>query len=238
MTPSETIDYYAKLLIKQYVGKPKAFADIQASVEPILMPTGGALVIDLDGNPVVDLAGNLVTVDGLDDGSLLPFLVRDAFDPATAVGVQLRTLAKYSGVGPSGTDLSGLFLTLDEESFRALIQAVMVKNRMRATLSQIDDLVDRFFSGVLQVFDHTGMRNSWFYLAEKGTNPMAELFITGGFLPRPLGVGQGKIIYQFPFKNFFGCRTYAMAAPDWVSPLNIYSDYRTDRPWLKYSNTI
>lgn len=37
MTTQQLIDYYAKLLILQYVSKPKAFATIQARVKPIIM---------------------------------------------------------------------------------------------------------------------------------------------------------------------------------------------------------
>lgn len=37
MTTQEIIDYYANLLILQYLGKPKAYATIQTSVEPFIM---------------------------------------------------------------------------------------------------------------------------------------------------------------------------------------------------------
>lgn len=37
-TIQELVDYYAKLLVLQYVGKPRAFATIQATVAPFLLP--------------------------------------------------------------------------------------------------------------------------------------------------------------------------------------------------------
>lgn len=37
MTTQELIDYYANLLILQYIGQPRAYATIQALVEPTIM---------------------------------------------------------------------------------------------------------------------------------------------------------------------------------------------------------
>lgn len=47
MTGSATdlIDYYANLLISQYLGKPRAFATIQTAVAPVIMPQGSVQTI-------------------------------------------------------------------------------------------------------------------------------------------------------------------------------------------------
>ena len=38
MTPLELVAYYANLLILQYLGKPKAYAEISTFVSPVIMP--------------------------------------------------------------------------------------------------------------------------------------------------------------------------------------------------------
>ncbi len=70
-TTLETQNYYAELLILQYIGKPKAYANIQTVVNPVIMPqvsvqtivfslapTSGAFVLSYNGNPSASIAWN------------------------------------------------------------------------------------------------------------------------------------------------------------------------------------
>lgn len=67
MTNQELIDYYAKLLILQYRGKPKAFATIQALAKPVIMDqlplaVQGAFNIDDAIGTQLDVLGKYVGV--------------------------------------------------------------------------------------------------------------------------------------------------------------------------------
>jgi hypothetical protein len=78
MTTDELIDYYANLLIIQYVGKPKAFATIQATVALIIMDQLPTQVMN---------AYNLIGTE-------------------PAEGVQLDVLGKYAGVRRTGSGIT------------------------------------------------------------------------------------------------------------------------------------
>jgi len=235
MTPQEIIDYYPNLLIVQYINKPRAFATVEALVEPVLMPVGGNVVTDNEGNPVFDLDGNVV-LDGPVTG-LLPLLLQQAFNLSTAVGKQLDTLGKYIGAPRNGFTFSGT-ITLNDGQYRQLLLAVIARNHLRADLSSIQAFFASFFSGVFLSFDHGNMRMSFYYLMQTGVNVVAEFFVKLGLLPRPLAVGDGLPIYAFPNNNFFGFRTYFAPAPAFVAPFNSYSSYLTNRPWLTYAYAI
>lgn len=71
MSTQDLVNYYANLLILQYVGKPKAYAMIQALVTPVLMPqttqetisfgaipTSGTFVLNYLGNPTAAINWN------------------------------------------------------------------------------------------------------------------------------------------------------------------------------------
>jgi hypothetical protein len=306
MTTQDLVNYYANLLILQYVGKPKAYATIAALVTPVLMPqttqetvsfgaapTSGTFKLNYNGNataainwndsasqiqtklqavsglgsvtvtgsiasqslvvtmtgtaPVAALmtvtnntlllAGNSVSVSVSETDLMLPLAVQDAFDLNSAVGKQLITLGKYAGVGNTGFNFSGA-VTLGDTDFRNLIKAVIARNLLGSDLGTIQTFIHTYFNGVFQVFDHYTMRMSYLYLAQIGTNNVAEFFIKLGLLPRPMGVQLADLTYAFPTNNFFGMRTYYAAAPSFVAPFNSYTSYQTGRPWLSYANGI
>lgn len=59
MTESATdlIDYYANLLISQYLGKPRAFATIQTAVAPVIMPQDSVQTITF---PLIPDSGTFI----------------------------------------------------------------------------------------------------------------------------------------------------------------------------------
>ncbi len=77
MTTQQLINYYANLLILQYIGKPNAYATVQTLVTPVIM----------DQLPIA--VQNAFNMDG------------------TAQGVQLDVLGKYVGVTRTGYDFNG-----------------------------------------------------------------------------------------------------------------------------------
>lgn len=235
MTTTEFVNYYVNLLIMQYLDKPKARATIAAQTFPALMPQGGELVTE-NGEPVTEGGEFVYSDEDPDAKPILPLAVQAAFDIETAVGEQLDMIGRYLGIQRNGFDFSQA-VELTEDQFRDLIRIMVVRNSMKADLKSIQDFIAEFFPDTLQIFDTLHMHNSWFYKKAIGEDILAEFFLKQGFLPRPLAVS-AVVLGPFPTGNFFGFRTYLAEAPSYVSPLNTYSDYETDRPWLGYNNQI
>lgn len=239
MTATELLEYYSDTLPKEYLEQPNAVATIQALAYLGLLPQDGGLVYDLDGNVVTDVDGSPVTVYNIDDRPILPLAIIPAFDINTAVGEQLRFIAEGTGAKSSGYNLSGQFVELSDDEFRLLLKAVSARNYMRATTQAITSFIFQFFPDILRVKDNLSMHMSYLYLVPLGSLPWVELFITQGFLPRPLGVAS-VLIYGFPTDSvFFGLRTYLTGPPSWIRPACTYSaPVASTRPVLLYSDIL
>lgn len=209
MTTQDLINYYANLLIIQYLGKPKAYATIQTLVTPVIMDQLPTQVQD-----AFNLTGT-----------------------SPAVGVQLDVIGKYAGVTRNGYGFSGQPITLDDSDFLSLIQMAVVQNSAGSSLSDIQNLIHTFFAGEMLVFDYKTMQMSYLVSSAIGSQNLVQLFVTEGLLPKPMGVGVALVIYAPVITTFFGFRTYTLPAVN-ATPFNSYTDYQTDWPWLSYSNAI
>lgn len=205
MTTLEIINYYANLLILQYVGKPKAYATIQAFATM----------------PIMDQ---------------LPTQVQNAYNIDTAVGVQLDVLGKYVGVSRNQYNFTGP-VSLSDDDYRLLIKIQIVQNNSGSSLATIQNLLNTFFLGVINVFDYQDMTMDYFFDTDIGSNNIAEVFVKGGFLPRPMGVRLRATIIAPGAKAFFGFRTYFGEAFR-STPFNTYSNYNTTWNWLSYKDAI
>lgn len=232
---TEFQNYYSALLPLQFQ-KPNAIATIETEVYPVLMPQDGGLVTDNEGDIVTDSEGYPVTVLDPDAAPILPLALLPAFNLATAVGQQLQFIAEGIGAKNYGYNLSGQYVTLPDSQYRLLLAAVQGKNYLVATTAAIQAFVAQYFSGIMRVRDETEMRVSYTYLAPLGSLPWAELFISQGFLPRPLGVEMGLIIGT----AFWGCITYSIPTPpSWIRPGCTYSAPVTSpTPILLYSDGL
>ena len=166
----------------------------------------------------------------------LPLTVRDAFNPATAVGVQLDVVGKYVGVKRYVYDFTGP-VTLSDDDFRQLIKIKIVLNSSDSSLKTIRGLLSTYFPGVIKVIDYYDMTMSYVFDAEFGSEQLAEVFVKEGLLPRPLGVRLRTPIYSPTSDNFFGYRSYQAQNTN-SSPYNTYENYETDRPFLTYEDGI
>ena len=212
MTTNELIAYYANLLILQYLGKPKAYATVQAFVSPAIMDQ-------------------------------LPLLVRDAFILDTAIGVQLDTIGKYAGVVRTGYGIGGAYISLSDSDFRVFIKMAIIRNTAGSSLNDIQNLLHQFFNNQIVIYDYLGMRIGYAIDSAVGSTNLAQLFISEGLLPKPMGVTLSATIYTTPITNIFGMRNYdiptnpTLPQPN-ASPFNNYDTPSSNYPWLSYSNTI
>jgi hypothetical protein len=235
MTVQQYIDYYANLLPAEYRSLPNAFATIETLAALGLLTMGGDVVVDpASGDPVFDM-GELV-VDGPYTG-ILPLALAQAFNIQTAVGQQLQFLGETIGAVNSGLNLSGQFVTLSDSDYRLLLQAVSARNFLRATNAAIDTFLQKFFPGIITVQDMGFMHMSVQYKASLGSKLWAELFITQGFLPRPLGVAASAVVIASG--PFFGLRRYLSGPQATVRPICTYTaPVASPAPLLKYTSAL
>jgi hypothetical protein len=207
---SNLIAYYQKLLIKQYQGQPNAVAHIGLLAQAALM----------DGLPIDILNG---------------FNINPALGP-TAVGAQLDIVGKYVGASRSGYSFSGP-MKLNDADYLKLIQLKVIRNISDSGFATIQNFLNAYFPGTIQVFDHFGMRMSYFFEATLGSQQLAEFFVKSGFLPKPMGVQNAVVTYAPNVNAFFGFST--TFAPGFnVSPFNSVASYQTTWPWLSVSQGI
>lgn len=166
----------------------------------------------------------------------LPLTVQDAFDLDTAIGYQLDTIAKYVGVSRSGNGFNGP-ITLDDSDFLALIKLGIIRNNFGSSLSTIQDFLATYFLNEILVFDYANMHINYLISSAVGSQNLAQLFITEGLLPKPMGVGLGTLIYAPIINTFFGFRTYDIAAHN-TTPFNTYDSYNMSSPWLTYDQGL
>lgn len=163
----------------------------------------------------------------------LPTQVQDAFDPSTAVGDQLDVIGKYVGVSRMGNTLNGP-ITLEDDDYRQLIKMVIIKNNSGSSLATIQSLLSANFPGQIFVSDNQTMGLNYVLVNSLGTDDLLEIIVTGGYLPKPMGVQVSATIvpdFQFPVFKF---RDYNN--PTDGSPLNNYSSYQLTYPWLSYAD--
>jgi len=205
MTTDELKEYYANLLILQYIGKPKAYATIEALVE---LPIMDQIILD----------------------------VVNGFELDTAVGDQLDILGQYIGVTRYQYDFSGP-VTLDDTDYLTLLKIKIIQNNYTSDLSRIQDFLLENFAGIIEVFDYKDMTMNYVFQATVGSEQLAEVFVKGGFLPKPMGVNLRTTIYSPTAYYYFGFRTYDYDGYH-VSPYNTYDTYTANTPYLTYDNGI
>ena len=172
----------------------------------------------------------------------LPFAVMNGFQLGTAVGKQLDTLGKYVGVTRNGFGPGGA-ITLDDTDFTTFIQLAIIDNSNNGTLASIQELLHTYFNNEIFVFDNQDMQVSYYIDSTGISLNLAILFVTEGLLPKTLGVQLAAVIYSPKIKDFFGCCTYSGPPPTYenfpfISPLNSYSSYQMDRPFLTYQDSL
>ena len=214
-TTQSIINYYANLLIMQYIGKPKAYAHIQ-------------------------LLAQLATVDQLPALIRDGFNIDPNLGP-TAVGAQLDIIGKYVGASRNGYNFTGP-ITLNDSDFLLLIKLAIAQNTSQATLADIQNFILQYFSGAFIVFDFGGMRMGYYLESDVGSQNLVQLFVKQGRLPKPMGVTLSSLIYApaAKLKSFFGFSTTAL--PTVINynrtGFNHTASYTTSSPWLSTANAI
>ena len=167
---------------------------------------------------------------------LLAVQIEKGFDLDTAVGAQLDIIGKYVGISRTNQGFSSL-ITLNDADFLSLIKVGILSSNSGSSLFEIQNLIKKYFSGQVLVFDTKAMQLSYYMDSSIGTPDFAQVVIAEELLPRPMGVGIAGVIYSSDIRRFFGMRDYDLPGVN-ISPFNSYDDYQMNRPWLSYAFAI
>lgn len=193
------------------------------------------LIMQYKGKPKADAHIRAIVKLALMD--MLPFTVMESYNLDVASGYQLDVIGKYQGVTRTGYTFSKQ-ITLDDNSFKILIQMAIIKNTSGASLYEIDGLINKYFGNEMQVFDYGKMRIGYFINTNIASSNLIEMMITQGLLPKPMGVSLSSTIRYPILDKFFGYSTYSAGVNPNNSPYNTYDDYQTDRPWVSYKMIV
>lgn len=155
-----------------------------------------------------------------------------------AVGKQLDIIGKYQDVKRSGYGTSGQPITLNDADFLSLIKMAISRNNAQSDLSTIQNLMVQFFGhGAVLVFDYQNMQMSFLISDAVGSRDLAQLIVTEGLLPVPMGVGF-SVIHAPVITNFFGCVTYQFPTAINNKPFNTYQSYNQTWPCVVYQDGV
>ncbi len=127
--------------------------------------------------------------------------------------------------------LGQIIFTLDDDDYTTLIKMVIIKNNSGSSLATIQSLLSSNFPGEIFISDNQDMGLNYLIKESLGTSDLLELLVTGGYLPRPMGVAVSVVIVpdiDFPFFGLY--KSDDPSAP--LSGFNFYEFYNTNSPWL------
>lgn len=132
MTPLELVQYYVKLLIMQYKGKPKAEGTIQTQIGPVVIPQTSVQTLTLSGVPS---SGAVVFKYG---SQSVPSINWN--DNNATIQTKIRTIIGLESVVVTGSLLSGpLVVTFDGLIAPADLLTVFTNTLGPATTIMVED---------------------------------------------------------------------------------------------------
>lgn len=168
----------------------------------------------------------------------LPVSVMNAFDIDTAVGKQLDVLGKYVGAFRTGNSFDGSLIVLVDSDFRSLIKLKIIQNNSGSSLDDIQRQLSLYFANKIYVFDYSNMRMAYFLDSTVGSFDLAQIIVTGGYLPKPMAVQLSVPVYSPDVLNYFGFRTYDYQFFNNIPFFNDYDSYDMAAPWLSYDDGL
>lgn len=198
-----------------------------------------ALILTAGGNTLLTMV-TAVTITISETDETLPLAIQNGYNvngDNIAAGSQLDVLGKIVGVSRTAKGFNEQ-ITLGDADFLSLIKIAIIKNNAQSDLYTIQQLLFDFFPNQIYVFDYKNMRMSYLISSSIGSQDLIELFVTQKLLPVPMAVAL-VIIYAPVIDAFFGFCDYTLPVPlAGQSPLNDYTSYQLDWPWLTYQNGI
>ena len=243
MTDLEFIEYYAKLLIIQYISKTKAPQHIRALVDILAV---FELIENIkNGFSVENSVGKQQDIVckyiGVDRTIKSTSFTRSYWGYAEYEDVAPFDFYPYTSYGRLAPDVQirryeesnqSLYMLTDEE-LRFCMKMKIIQNNSNHSTKEIDEYIDRFFpNGGVYFFDHGDMAIS--YVFNQRYSRMVQILTSEKLLPKPAGVA---ITTAFIPDIIFGYSNYSGIYPEFMTG---YIEYGATPQggWLKYGNII
>jgi hypothetical protein len=197
---NDAVDYYVGLLILQYRGLPKASQTIaillkQAVADLMAASLATCFNLDVAVGPQLDVLGKYIGAPrdigppaarpyygfGTYAGGTNPIGFRNYEENSNLTGVW----SSYLFQGAANTDLT-------DEAYRLILQLKIILNASDGTLASIDNYLQEFFAGAIQVTDNMNMTLTY----EVPDNLPVDVTTLTGYLPKPMGVGITVLTYS------------------------------------------
>ncbi len=169
---------------------------------------------------------------------MLPLAIQIAYAVDDCEGAQLDVIGKYAGVSRFVRTFDSQ-VQLSDDDFRILVKIKIALNYGGASLKDVDDVLHFSLNDTLKVYDYQNMHISYALDSDGASLDLAQALVREKFLPRPMGVQVGSLIYVPAATKLFGFRRY-----DRPLPLNTvgFDTYANDVPreghWLHYTDVV
>ena len=224
MSDASLVDYYADTLILQYIGKPKAYATVQAFVDALMIFD---LIKDVEnGYDVLTAVGVQLDILGKYAGiarsitgfngtlSYFGYLLYSETPPKTGIG-------GYSTYGETGVitrflryvDTNLTVYTMTDAQYQLMITLKIFKNYSDASLENIDTIMEGIFGNNYLVVDNGDMFLRYSFGAANALLVSIARFV--GLIPAPTGVGLDVTVVP-DIDNIFAFKQYGVSAPSYV----------------------
>lgn len=207
-------EYYANLLILQYRGKPKARETIKLGADIYM---GDGLIFDLE---------NILDID-TEEGAQLDIIGKILGCPRTIQGIVAQVpnyfqfhidenSYGFSSVGrprnaqfKSAQFIQNSVYSLTDTEYRPLLKYKAMLNVMRASMSNVDDILYRYFNSLVYMRNNRDLSIDW--VISTKTDLSVQALDKLGFLRPPIGIGFRNVYIINSAKAFgFSNKRYKM----------------------------
>lgn len=189
-------NYYADALIMQYRSKKKARETVKTGAQiylgdTVLLQLQDILDIDKAVGKQLDIIGKILDCPRIIQG-INPEVRFFSFEKTNARGFSTKDRLND---GPWKTAENSLWsiYSLPDSSYRILLKFKAIKNRLRASMAEIDDLLYSIFGNDIYMVNNLDLSITY-YISDNILIP-AQAAVALGYLEAPVGVSV-NYVYQ------------------------------------------
>lgn len=189
-------EYYADLLILQYRNKRKARETIKLGAEiylgdGVLFQLQDILDIDTAEGKQLDIIGKILQCPRIVEG-INPEVRYFSFEKPNARGFSTKNSLSDGAWKNQFNSLFSIY-SLPDGSYRVLLKFKAIKNRLRGSMAEIDDLLFNIFGNEIRLTNNQDLTIT--YTINDSILIPAQAAIKMGYLNAPIGV-EAQYVYN------------------------------------------
>lgn len=182
-------EYYADLLILQYKNKPRARQTIKLGAEiymgdGLIFQLADILNIDVAKGKQLDIIGKILMCPRIIEG-INPELRYFSFQKPNAKGFSTKNTISNGAWKNQFNSLFSIY-SMPDDSYRILLKFAAIKNRLRGSMAEIDELLYNIFGNEIRLTNNQDLTIT--YTINDSILIPAQAAIKLGFLNAPIGV--------------------------------------------------